>query len=100
MYGHVFTYILNWTSVVMNPAIYVGTQEKYRIALRLLFSGNKERIRRNSLRTSRSDNGDHPHPAKFYVRQISSNTDSQNEFSHAERHSSRKIQRKVSFSMK
>ena len=90
----------------MNPAIYVGTQEKYRIALRLLLSGNKERIRRNSLRTSRSENADDGQAAKFYVRQISSNNDSgcgrssQNDYKHAERYSSKKVERKVSFSMK
>ena len=90
----------------MNPAIYVGTQEKYRIALRLLLSGNKERIRRNSLRTSRSENADDGQAAKFYVRQISSNTDSgcgrasKSDYKRTERHSSTKVERKVSFSMK
>lgn len=35
---HVLCYIINWLSVIMNPAIYVATQEKYRYAICLLFT--------------------------------------------------------------
>jgi len=33
---HVLCYIINWSSVVMNPAIYVATQPKYRMAIKML----------------------------------------------------------------
>ena len=33
---HVLCYIINWSSVVMNPAIYVATQPKYRMAIKIL----------------------------------------------------------------
>ena len=35
---HVLCYIINWISVIMNPIIYVATQEKYRVAIRLLWN--------------------------------------------------------------
>ena len=34
---HVFCYILNWSSVMMNPVIYVATQSSYRLAIRSLW---------------------------------------------------------------
>ena len=34
---HVFCYILNWSSVMMNPVIYVATQSSYRMAIRSLW---------------------------------------------------------------
>ena len=33
---HVLCYIINWLSVVMNPAIYVATQPMYRMAFKML----------------------------------------------------------------
>ena len=33
---HVLCYIINWLSVVMNPAIYVATQPMYRMAIKML----------------------------------------------------------------
>lgn len=36
---HVLSYILNWSSVVLNPLIYVATQERYRQAVRYLIQG-------------------------------------------------------------
>ena len=33
------TYILNWSSPIVNPAIYVITQERYRQAFEYLFRG-------------------------------------------------------------
>ena len=33
---HVLTYVINWSSVVMNPIIYVATQSKYRVAIKIL----------------------------------------------------------------
>ena len=33
---HPFCYIINWASVIVNPAIYVATQSRYKFALRTL----------------------------------------------------------------
>merc|ERR1712029_1107950 len=35
--AHVICYIINWLSVIMNPLIYVVTQERYRIAYKHLW---------------------------------------------------------------
>ena len=89
----------------MNPAIYIGTQEKYRLALRILFLGEK-RGRRDSRRTSTSEKAHEYGEAKFYVRQISSSTDPPKDNQMAEHHGSdtegilsgnKKITRQVSF---
>eukprot|EP00095_Tigriopus_kingsejongensis_P007204 maker-scaffold192_size271026-snap-gene-1.21 protein:Tk07204 transcript:maker-scaffold192_size271026-snap-gene-1.21-mRNA-1 annotation:"gustatory receptor trehalose 1" len=55
---HVASYIVNWLSVIMNPTIYVATQERYRQAFQYLFGviipsqrTPTERVRMN--RTSR-----------------------------------------------
>lgn len=61
----------------MNPIIYMGTQAKYRLAIQLLFCGDKQgRTRRESCRRSSvSELGPGNGGAKFYVRQLSCSTD-------------------------
>ena len=34
---HVLCYIINWFAVLINPIIYVMTQERYRVAIIMLF---------------------------------------------------------------
>ena len=57
----------------MNPAIYIGTQAKYRLAIKILFLGDK-RNRKDSRRSSASVQGQEG-GAKFYVRQMSSSNE-------------------------
>ena len=49
----------------------MGTQAKYRLAIRILFFGDK-RTRKDSRRSSTSAQGQEYGGAKFYVRQLSS----------------------------
>ena len=62
----------------MNPAIYIGTQAKYRLAIRILFLGDKAK-RRDSRKSSVSGQGQEYGGAKFYVRQMSSSTETPSE---------------------
>ena len=86
----------------MNPAIYMGTQAKYRFAIKILFFGNKV-VRRNS-KSIPSEPGQQYGGAKFYVRQISSSTDTptdqidgQQDTDPKGRLSGMKLKRQVSF---
>ena len=79
----------------MNPAIYIGTQEKYRYAIQVLLYGSNKR--RDSFRSSvRLQRGD---SAKFYVRQLSSNSDPKEITKHQAAKEKRrpKLSRQVSF---
>ena len=88
----------------MNPAIYIGTQAKYRLAIRILFLGEK-RSRKDSRRSSTSVQGQEHGGAKFYVRQLSSSTEpiadlemQQQAISDSKaKLASRKVKRQVSF---
>lgn len=41
---HIFFYILNWSSVLVNPIIYAATQKRYRDAYRYLFDSTFGRV--------------------------------------------------------
>ena len=62
----------------MNPAIYIGTQAKYRLAIRILFLGDKAK-RKDSRKSSVSGQGQEYGGAKFYVRQMSSSNETPTE---------------------
>ena len=85
----------------MNPAIYIGTQAKYRLAIKILFLGDK-RNRRDSRRSSASVPGQEG-GAKFYVRQMSSSNEAQEveiqetSLNKKEILGGRKLKRQVSF---
>ena len=88
----------------MNPVIYMGTQAKYRLAMKILFCGEKQTGFRcgSYRRTSTSEAGPGYGGAKFYVRQMSSSTTTpeleQQQNSDRERiQNGKKIKRQVSF---
>ena len=58
----------------MNPIIYMGTQAKYRLAIKILFCGDNKRTRGSIRRSSCSEAAPGNGGAKFYVRQLSSST--------------------------
>ena len=85
----------------------MGTQAKYRLAIRILFCGEKQsRFRCGSYRrSSTSEAGPVQGGAKFYVRQLSSSTDSptalelekQRNSNREQIQNGKKIKRQVSF---
>ena len=41
---HVTAYVINWSSVVINPIIYVVSQKKYQVCLMIVFLANSVQL--------------------------------------------------------